>query len=458
MEEEKKEEKKEEEKKEAPSRSIRRRAPRGKCWCFTLNNYTPADVEYFQNLTVDTSPGRNMSVSPFRYMIAGKEVGENGTPHLQGYFELRDSRAISFVQKIADPFQRCHLELRKASSAGPAIDYCKKDGRLIVEKGAIVEHPGKRTDLHDAIEAINQGVDMVNVARQHSSAFVRNHGGLMRYSQMTRAPGTEPIEDKKVYCFWGVAGSGKTEAAYAYARKHNYRMYRAITPTGRDLQWFDGLTPDHDLVYFDDYKGELSFNCLLQLLDKWPIQLPVKGSHTVCAAKRILFSSNIHPRHWYMSSMTTSPAVEKAFIRRFTGIYHFTHRYDDAGAKTWSEVSHDYTHMDGELEGVANCRDGVRRVRDVERSEEEELDELKEEEEKKEEEEEKKYEITDLTCGEDLEDLASPLAADISSRGTSLPNSKRISFRHRTQRVFGDELEITPNQLGTLGEYGLYNP
>ena len=42
---------------------------------FTVNNYTEADFN------------RLLSHEHFKYVIIGKEVGENGTPHLQGYAE-----------------------------------------------------------------------------------------------------------------------------------------------------------------------------------------------------------------------------------------------------------------------------------------------------------------------------------------------------------------------------------
>jgi len=49
-----------------------RPAPRAlaKHWCFTINNYTAEEA------TPDTSQ--------FFYLVIGKEVGENNTPHLQG--------------------------------------------------------------------------------------------------------------------------------------------------------------------------------------------------------------------------------------------------------------------------------------------------------------------------------------------------------------------------------------
>ena len=45
---------------------------KARAYCFTLNNYT--EEEY--NKIIATN---------YDYIVVGKEVGENGTPHLQGF-------------------------------------------------------------------------------------------------------------------------------------------------------------------------------------------------------------------------------------------------------------------------------------------------------------------------------------------------------------------------------------
>jgi hypothetical protein len=59
-------------------------------WCFTLNNWT--EEEYVQIVQSFSQGGHN-------YVI-GKEVGENGTPHLQGYVEVKDKK--EYVGRVLD--------------------------------------------------------------------------------------------------------------------------------------------------------------------------------------------------------------------------------------------------------------------------------------------------------------------------------------------------------------------
>lgn len=88
-------------------------------WCFTLNNYT--ELEY-QNILSTVS----------RYIIVGKEIGAEGTPHLQGYIAFEKKIRLTAIKK-KDGFERAHLESSKGTPL-QASDYCKKDGDF-VEKG-----------------------------------------------------------------------------------------------------------------------------------------------------------------------------------------------------------------------------------------------------------------------------------------------------------------------------------
>jgi hypothetical protein len=67
---------------------------------FTLNNYTNQEFEDLKNCEL------------FKYVIIGKEVGESGTSHLQGYAELVSQTRFNRIKKI-NP--RLHIEKRFGS-------------------------------------------------------------------------------------------------------------------------------------------------------------------------------------------------------------------------------------------------------------------------------------------------------------------------------------------------------
>lgn len=92
---------------DTPSRNTKKRA-----WCFTWNNYTNNNIEYLiQKLQ-----------SPTSYLF-GEEVGDSGTPHLQGVVRFKNARSFSSVRKL---FMENHIEPCKNWQA--SLNYCSKDG------------------------------------------------------------------------------------------------------------------------------------------------------------------------------------------------------------------------------------------------------------------------------------------------------------------------------------------
>lgn len=104
------------------------RNTKSKYWCFTLNNYTAEDVEKINDLV-------EAEGAPANYVVVGKEVGESGTPHLQGYIEFTNRKTFASVKRYIG--SRAHIEPRRGSQE-EAIEYCKKDGNFY-ERGNPVE-------------------------------------------------------------------------------------------------------------------------------------------------------------------------------------------------------------------------------------------------------------------------------------------------------------------------------
>lgn len=87
---------------------------RSRKWCYTLNNYTPDDEASIQAWT------------GVRASIYGREVGENGTPHLQGAVCFENKKSFNQVRAL---LERAHWE-KVRSRGSEAWDYCKKDGNV----------------------------------------------------------------------------------------------------------------------------------------------------------------------------------------------------------------------------------------------------------------------------------------------------------------------------------------
>lgn len=83
--------------------------------CFTLNNYTEADIEMVRNVC-----------GKARYGVLGKEIAPTtGTAHIQGYIYFTNAKTFNAFKKLLP--QGTHIELAVAS-AKQNREYCTKGG------------------------------------------------------------------------------------------------------------------------------------------------------------------------------------------------------------------------------------------------------------------------------------------------------------------------------------------
>jgi len=93
---------------------------RSKSWTFVLNNWTPD-----QALDIEILAQTDNAVL---YLVYGREVGESGTPHLQGFVKFKNKRSFNVVKAIF-PYGT-HVAVRyKESTDYHAAAYCKKDDK-----------------------------------------------------------------------------------------------------------------------------------------------------------------------------------------------------------------------------------------------------------------------------------------------------------------------------------------
>jgi len=98
-----------------------------------------------------------------------------------------------------------------------------------------------------------------------------------------------------VKVFWGPSGSGKTREAVGDNPSDCYIVSRP--DTGRPL-WWDGYNTQPRVV-LDDFYGWIPWSYLLQLLDRYPFQVEVKGGKVHFNSENIFITSNSHPNTWY---------------------------------------------------------------------------------------------------------------------------------------------------------------
>lgn len=235
--------------------------------CYTLNNYTEED---YQKLIKWRA----------RYHVVGKEIGEEGTPHLQGYFEFTNSKKWQTLKNFN---QRIHWEIRRGTPK-EASEYCKKDGDFL-EIGTISSQ-GERNDLEDIKKKLDNKVPMIKIAQEHFGDFLRYNKSFEKYLMLSQKHREEP---PIITWYWGLAGVGKTSIAYD---KHKGNVY-----IKDGTQWWDGYSQEEAII-IDDFDGKWPYRDLLRLLDRYPYQGQVKGGYVKINSKFIYITCE-HPPQFY---------------------------------------------------------------------------------------------------------------------------------------------------------------
>lgn len=265
-------------------------------WVFTLNNYTEEEEKQIQVLATNQK---------CKYLIYGKEKSKDGnTPHLQGYLEWGDKIRRNGLRKSCAGFSRAYLDSRKGTPAA-AAEYCKKEGDFYEYGKLSSTRQGRRTDLEKIKNDIKAGAEELQIADNHFSQWVVYRNSFRAYRNMVRhVPRTWK---SVVVVLWGSTGTGKTRFVFQQ------------TFGGADLfvhggdRWFDGYDGQRNAL-FDDFDGtQLEFRFLLRLLDRYPMQVPIKGGFVNWCPRKIYITSNLHPAEWYEDSHNES---RPALLRR----------------------------------------------------------------------------------------------------------------------------------------------
>lgn len=155
--------------------------PQGSRWVFTLNNPVEAEkVALAQKGIENESNG-------IRYLIIGREVGEGGTPHLQGFVIFDATKTLRAAKATIG--ERAHLEQARGSSK-QASDYCKKEGDFD-EYGSFPNSQGRRSDIDrfgEWLDELGSKPSERDLSMLWPSLYLRYSRSLLRMVEL-RFPG-----------------------------------------------------------------------------------------------------------------------------------------------------------------------------------------------------------------------------------------------------------------------------
>lgn len=157
-----------------------KQVPPSKYWCFTYNNYNSSDISYISEICNEKQID----------YIFGEEIGEQGTPHLQGFIRFKTkSRPLNIFSEL-----KIHWEKSKSNFENN-INYCKKQGKYYTNMNI-----PEKVKIYDTIlPRFKPVMDIIN----------------------------DPIHERNIYWFYGEQNIGKTQFL-----KYLYVKYNAVIVSG----------------------------------------------------------------------------------------------------------------------------------------------------------------------------------------------------------------------------------
>lgn len=298
-----------------------------KNWIFTLNETEDWKVPLpYTKDSVDLWREPDMN-----FLLFQVERGREGHIHLQGCVQFKKKIRLTGAKKIMDKGW-IHMEVMRGS-VDQAIEYCSKSDTKLAGPwswGNKISGQGARTDLAAAAAAIRSGKTRKQVAEEFPTEVIRYGRGLEQYR--TAITPVERERDIETLWIWGPTGVGKTHKAFM-----GVDDVEKIFRVEEEGKWWDGYD-GQKIIMFDDFMGQVPIGKMLNYLDKWPLQVPVKGAFVRAQWNRVVITSNFPPEECYMKKHmgmdgrgewqedTLAPATRAALMRRITMIVHMPER------------------------------------------------------------------------------------------------------------------------------------
>ncbi|QXP07640.1 MAG: replication associated protein [Arizlama virus AZLM_890] len=274
-----------------------------KRYLFTLNNYT--DEEYTK-ITNGLRPRCD-------YYIVGKEVGETGTPHLQGYCVF--IRRCGFAKAKDYVSGRAHLEVARGTSLHNRT-YCSKGGEYCEFGTLPVEHRSGGNPRESATrdDVAREFGTCLSDGRLGVGEFSRSRPGAWYYSGhslLRNALAIAELRDRPditVEWVYGKPGVGKSRGAHA-------RLPNAYIKDPR-TKWWNGYLLEHEVIIDDFGPNSIDINHLLRWFDRYKCYVETKGGMVPLHADVFIVTSNFTPTEVYTCNLGVEHPQLPALLRR----------------------------------------------------------------------------------------------------------------------------------------------
>lgn len=257
-------------------------------WCFTSYNdapplFTPTNMKY-------------LCYSPEICPTTKRK-------HFQGYCNFKNAKSISSASKCLGKISvfKCNGSPSQNRIYCGAEDY-EKDGKVKLKNPLFVEHgvlpqQGKRTDLDELITDILEGDTNIEDIISTNPIQFHQYGRTLEKAEDIRLSKNYRTEMTTCDWIWGATGTGKSTKAFEGYSPDTHYLWK------NDKGWWDKYK-QQPIVIMNDFRGEIAYNDLLQLIDKWAYDVSRRGRAPIpFTSKHIIITSSLPPHKIYHHRM-----------------------------------------------------------------------------------------------------------------------------------------------------------
>lgn len=261
---------------------------RSRGYVYTVNNYIEGEETALKAIEA-------------KYHCYGREVGEKGTPHLQGFIYFKTVKSLKQVSKL---IPRAHIEVSKGTPS-QAADYCKKDGDFW-ESGDVPNNHLTKVERNKRLRDVplNELVESGELS-MYQVRSVKN----ARLDLKEEKNNPSSLSHLDNHWYYGESGTGKSRKA----REENPGAY-----IKNPNKWWCGYL-DEPVVIIEEFSPchEVLANHLKVWADHYPFRGEIKGGSSMVRPEKIIVTSNYHPSEIFANNNDLEPILRRFKVTHF---------------------------------------------------------------------------------------------------------------------------------------------
>ena len=286
-------------------------------WFCVLNNPeehgftgTPEEIaEKIAEKWIEGNPQRTCAVA---YCISA-----DGLKHCHAVFEDTKTMRFSAVQKL---YPGMHIEPTKGNK-DQAENYIQKRGKF-EEKGEQVLYIARHGEIKGC-QGQRRDFDIIDDQIMATSFSYRRYTSMIRDAYYQKRISETPLQrENKSYWHVGSSGSGKSYTYVSLSEQNGIDSVYLLNDYEHGFDKYNG----EPILFMDEFRGQLRYGSLLNILDRYRVQVPCRYSNAYALWNQVHITSILPPEAVYEKMVQENrhlDTIDQLLRRIDFVVYHY---------------------------------------------------------------------------------------------------------------------------------------